>query len=471
MIRSAVVCGGGLAGLAAATRLSEAGVAVTLLESEPYLGGRVASWPDRLGDGTRFQMERGFHAFFRQYYNLRQLMMRADPALGQLQPMDDYPIYGPEGTELSFQGVPKATPWNLVEVVKNAALGLSDLRVISKRNAAAMLAYGPHTYQRWDHVSAADYLDSLNFPPAARQMLFDVFSHSFFNREEEFSAAELLMQFHFYFTGNAEGLVFDTLRTPFGRGLIDPLRAYLIEHGVQVRCSERVEAIRHHGRRWSVVADDEHEADAVVLALNVPGLQQLIGSSPQLGTESWRNDIEQLEVSWPFVVWRLWLDRPVRSDRPAFAGTAGMGLLDNVSVYEKIEDESAAWSARTGGSVVELHAYAVPPQMDDETIRRELLQQLDRLYPETASATVIEERYLRRRDCPAFRPGSFARRPAVQTPVSTLMLAGDFVRLDIPSALMERAVASGFEAANALLQQPIRLHSVPAEGMLGRLRW
>ena len=33
---------------------------------------------------------------------------------------------------------------------------------------------------------------SLRFPPAARQMLFDVFAHSFFNPEEQYSAAELL---------------------------------------------------------------------------------------------------------------------------------------------------------------------------------------------------------------------------------------------------------------------------------------
>ena len=31
----------------------------------------------------------------------------------------------------------------------------------------------------------------------ARRMLFDVFAHSFFNPEEEMSAAELLMMFHF----------------------------------------------------------------------------------------------------------------------------------------------------------------------------------------------------------------------------------------------------------------------------------
>ncbi|MFY0539117.1 FAD-dependent oxidoreductase [Nannocystis pusilla] len=63
-----LVVGGGIAGLAAATILSERGARVTVLEPETFLGGRAGAWTDTLADGTRFEMERGFHAFFRQYY-------------------------------------------------------------------------------------------------------------------------------------------------------------------------------------------------------------------------------------------------------------------------------------------------------------------------------------------------------------------------------------------------------------------
>ncbi|MEM9769939.1 MAG: FAD-dependent oxidoreductase, partial [Cyanobacteria bacterium P01_D01_bin.71] len=66
---SAVVIGGGLAGLAAAYELSQRGVAVTLLERSPQLGGKIASWPIQVGD-DHFMMEHGFHGFFPQYYNL-----------------------------------------------------------------------------------------------------------------------------------------------------------------------------------------------------------------------------------------------------------------------------------------------------------------------------------------------------------------------------------------------------------------
>ena len=79
----AVVVGAGIAGLAAATGLAERGVGVDVVEREEYLGGRVGAWTERV-DGVELAMNRGFHAFFRQYYNLRALLRRIDPALSML---------------------------------------------------------------------------------------------------------------------------------------------------------------------------------------------------------------------------------------------------------------------------------------------------------------------------------------------------------------------------------------------------
>jgi isorenieratene synthase len=122
--------------------------------------------------------------------------------------------------------------------------------------------------------------------------------------------------------------------------------------------------------------------------------------------------------------------------------------------------------------VVELHAYAVDPGMSEEEVREDLMRAFHTFYPELEGARVLEERYLLRRDCPAFAPGSFDDRPGVPTPHDGVALAGDFVRLPIPSALMERAVASGFLAANHLLARdgvaPEPILSIPRRGLLGR---
>ena len=80
-----VVIGAGIAGLAAATGLAERGVSVEVLEREPTLGGRVAGWTE--SDGL--PNNRGFHAFFRQYYNLRELLRRSDPGLQRLTAVED----------------------------------------------------------------------------------------------------------------------------------------------------------------------------------------------------------------------------------------------------------------------------------------------------------------------------------------------------------------------------------------------
>ena len=58
----------------------------------------------------------------------------------------------------------------------------------------------------------------------------------------------------------------------------------------------------------------------------------------------------------------------------------------------------------------------------------------------------------------------------METPTDRLTLAGDFVHLDFPAALMEKAAASGLLAANRLLARwevvPEPLWSVPRYGPL-----
>jgi isorenieratene synthase len=481
--RRVLVVGGGIAGVAASVVLAERGATVTLVERAPFLGGRAAAWTDALSTGEPFEMERGFHAFFRQYYNLRALLRRVDPSLSVLRELADYPILGPDGRVESFAKVPRRPPFNLLGLLaRTSALRARDLGRIDAAAAAAMMAFDPAaTYARFDATTARDYLDSLRFPPHARRMLFDVFAHSFFNPEAAMSAAELLMMFHFYFLGNPEGLVFDVAREPFSTALWKPFERHLERLGVRLLLGQRVTRLLCGGegsRRGRAEIDGATGAtpldfDAVVLAVDVPALRAIVAASPGLGDAAWRASIAGLATTLPFAVYRLWLDHPCAPSRAPFAGTTGIGLLDNISLYHLFEGESAGWAARTGGAVVELHGYAVPRDWDEARIKRDLLDGLRRFYPETRGARVLEERFLLREDCPAFEPGSFARRPGPEGPEPWLALAGDFVRLAFPTALMERAASSGFLAANHLLRawgvQGEEIWSVPRRGLLAPL--
>jgi isorenieratene synthase len=450
-----VVVGGGIAGVTAAVALAERGVAVTLVEKEPDLGGRLRGWRVGTDDPAR-TMTRGFHAFFKQYYNLRALLRRVDPDLGMLRPVADYPLLHVDGTEESFAGIPRTPPWNVAGfVLRSKTFTLADLRRMNPVAATRLFDVSvPRTYAELDAVDAATFLRDIGFPAAARHLAFEVFSRSFFADPGNLSAAELATMFHIYFLGSSEGLLFDVPRAGYPAALWHPLHGLLTRLGADVRTDTAVSHVERGPAGFGVHTGTERlAADAVVLAADAGGLRRLVAASPTLGDPGWRSRIAALRTAPPFLVSRLWLDRPARRDRAPFLGTSGFPSLDNISVLDLFEDEARAWRDRTGGSVVELHAYALPDDVDQGRVTRDLLAQMRTVYPELADARVRHEEHVLAADCPLFAPGSFPRRPVVTTPDPALVLAGDLVRVDLPVALMERAATTGFAAANALLGQ------------------
>ncbi|MGA9376822.1 MAG: FAD-dependent oxidoreductase [Mycobacterium sp.] len=471
------VVGGGIAGLSAAAALAERGVEVHLLERESYLGGRVGGWTETLPDGSAVSMNRGFHAFFRQYYNLRNLLRRIDADLSMFRPLDDYPLVDADGRRDTFRGLPRTPPFNAVAfALRSPTFRLRDLVRMDAKAAAPLAAVSvPETYWQLDDIDAESFLRDINFPEAARHLAFEVFSRSFFTRPEALSAAELATMFHIYFLGSSEGLVFDVAAANFDVALWQPLQRYLHGQGAHVHLETSVHSVRVTGDRSFTVTDDSGAtvtADGVVLATEVPALQRIVAGSPGLGNGEWRGQIGDLGSAAPFVVRRLWLDRPVNDDRPAFLGTGGLPPLDNISVLDRYESEATSWAQRTGGSVVELHAYSVSE--DTPELRAQLDARLYQLYPETAAAGVVHESTLCRSDCPRLGPGDFANRPTVATPQDGLALAGDGIRIDLPVALMERAATTGLAAANILLERfGVRghdLYTVPVRGRSAVLR-
>ncbi|WUT01110.1 FAD-dependent oxidoreductase [Streptomyces sp. NBC_00708] len=449
------VIGGGIAGLAAATALAERGARVTLYEQGEALGGRVSGWRTRLADGSTATVSRGFHAFFRQYYNLRGLLRRTDPALARLTPLPDYPLRHSGGLTDSFARVPRTPPLSALGFAAlSPTFGWRDLAAMNPGAALPLLDVRvPQVYERFDSMGATAFLERVRFPEAAHHLAFEVFSRSFFADPRTLSAAELVLMFHIYFLGSAEGLLFDVPDAPFPQCLWEPLGDYLQSLGAEILTGTPVRGVRPGDGAGTEVRTDSvvRPYDAVVLALDARGLRRLVAGSPGLGDPAWRDDIAALRTAPPFLVSRLWLDRPVDPDRAAFLGTSGYGGLDNISVLERYEDEAARWSARSGGSVVELHAYAVDSGAARGEVEARLVGQLHEVYPETRRARVVDARHEWRSDCPLFPVGSYHRRPTVRGPHRWLTLAGDSVRCDLPVALMERAATTGFLAANALL--------------------
>lgn len=451
--RSVIVVGGGIAGLSAATQLAERGADVTIIEREPQLGGRASSWTVEVG-GDQTTMSRGFHAFFRQYYQLRDLLRRVDPTLDCLRPVEDYPLTLAGGPRDSFARVPRTPPLNLAGFVATSpSFPISALRDVDIDAALGLLDVEfPATYEELDGVSAADVLDRLRFPDTARHLALEVFARSFFADPREFSGGELVAMFHTYFVGSAEGLLFDVAGDDFTTALWNPLARYLESLGVTITLGESVGSITDDGERVTVeTSTGTLTADAVVIATDTAPLQRLVEASPTLGDEPWRARVAALRISPPFAVWRRWYDRRPAPGTPDFLGTSGYGPLDNVSMMHQMEDSARAWADRRGGAVVELHAYAIDPGCDEAALQRDLATQQDILHPEFAGVPTVGEQWLIRQDCPLVDTSPWRERPGVQTPSARVVLAGDGIRCEYPVALMERAATTGVFAANRLL--------------------
>ena len=214
---------------------------------------------------------------------------------------------------------------------------------------------------------------------------------------------------------------------------------------------------------------DRLACDYCIVACDVRGLRALVRDSA-LDAGDLARRVERLGEADPYAVLRLWLDRPVAAGRDAFVTVSGHRYTDSLAVYSQFQEPFGDWARRTGGSVVEVHAYAMTPEAAAGDVAGGLRSELRTLLPELAEARVLHEELQVRDDFTRWAPGDHGTRPDTATPIANLFLAGDHVRLAAPAALMEAAVMSGRLAANAVLaREGVRQAPVPTVAPRGPL--
>ena len=139
---------------------------------------------------------------------------------------------------------------------------------------------------------------------------------------------------------------------------------------------------RDNGSRRSTVAGDgrvrvtcgtdEIAACAVVVAADPATTRDPAARQSGSAMISWQARVAATSTAPPFAVWRLWLDRRVDAERPPFLGTSGFGPLDNITVLERFEAGARRWADEHGGSVVEVHAYALTGEVDPAAVKQRL---------------------------------------------------------------------------------------------------
>ncbi len=449
-----LVAGGGIAGMAAAVGLAERGVPVIMVEPYPQLGGRVRAWPVQHG-ADAVTMSRGFHAFFRQYYNLRGLLRRIDPGLRRLTPLTDYPLVLAGGHTDSFARIPRTPPLNMAAfVAQSPSFRLRDLAAVDVPAAMELLDVDfPDTFSAYDGESADQFLDRLRFPDGARHLALEVFARSFFAHPKDFSAGELVAMFHAYFLGSSEGLLFDVPDDDYETAFWGPLRHYLAGLGVELRLGERVTRSQRADRRGPGHA-----------GFGAGDLGR--GSGGRHGSADHPRPVARA-AAWATTHGGIGSRRcgPPRRSRSGGSGWTGSSIRRGRRSSARPGSDRwttsrcssgsrtgpGAGRVRTAGRWSNCTRTRWSTNPTSATLKERLRSELHRIYPELTDASVLAEEWLVSADCPLAGTGPWRDRLTVHTPDPRIVLAGDGIRCDYPVALMERAATTGFLAANQLL--------------------
>ncbi|OKH22985.1 UDP-galactopyranose mutase [Hydrococcus rivularis NIES-593] len=217
---------------------------------------------------------------------------------------------------------------------------------------------------------------------------------------------------------------------------------------------------------------DKIQADYYVIATDVPGVQHLFGLMTGEVNSTVKARVEKLAIADPFAIGRFWFDRDFDWEHSNFTSLSGYQLTDSITLYHRIQEQFIDWAKRTGGSVVELHAYCYKEKdfPTQEVLLETFEQELYEIVPELAQATVLHRELVNQKNFSGYPPNSYCDRPQTSTEIPNLMLAGDWVKMPFPCGLMERAVSSGLLAANEILQREgvhrRTIFSVNPEGLL-----
>ena len=462
------IIGGGLAGVSAAIYLAERGFNVKIFEKESYLGGKVGSWPVSFDNGYSTNVEHGFHAFFRQYYNLRNLLKKID-AFKYLIPIDDYLILTKNYGNYGFKEISTVPILNILSMARTGIYSYKDAMLNPGfRKMTSLLSYNKEkTFSRFDSVSFKEFADDVKLPPEMR-LMFTTFSRAFFAEPQYISMAELIKSFHSYFLSNDLGLLYDVLNDDFEDTLWKPAENYLSKYNSTILLDSKITSFKKDGNQF--VINDER-FDYAIIASDVKGTKSIIKKSDYFKNKhpDFYNQMINLKQSQRYSVLRVWIDKDVQEGIPFFIFTDALKILDSVTVYHRMEITSNDWVKQNGGGIFELHSYALPDDFPEGEVRDQFLKEFEEYFPEIKRYRIKYEYLQVKDDFTAFHTDLFKTRPQVKTDVENLFLAGDWVKLDNPAMLMEAATTSALFCANHILEQEKLqqepMFSVPLRGI------
>lgn len=430
-----LVIGGGFAGAAAAARLAEGGVAVTLLEERPILGGRATSFKDGV---TKQDVDNGQHLFLGAYRDTQAFLRRLG-VLDRLRFEKQIAVSFINRSGRRSKLAPRLLPGRL-----GLLLGVLLFRELRLRDKISLLwgVLRTRPPKGGKAQTVSQWLSILHQTPGARRAFWDPLCYAALNeRPDRASAAAFVaaLKEGFLAGGSASGLGYSTL--PLGRLWAVELAEYLRRRGGRVAARLKATRLQIDGDRvTSVEVEGEPpvRVDAVVLAAPVKESWALF---PDAIRE--RHPALAMAESSPILAINLWFSRsPFES---AFVALLDMDL-------QWLFNREALWGPAGRGqiSAVLSAARSHEHHTNDELIALALAD-VRRAFPDFTEtprhATVLWER----RATPSPTPAFWTARPPVATPLANLVLAGDWTDVGLPPTI-EAACRSGHRAAEDILR-------------------
>lgn len=446
--RTAVVVGGGVAGITAALALADRGRSVTLVETRPRLGGLASSFV-RDSPAGPLTVDNGQHVYLRCCTAYQALLRRLGAAeLTGVQPRLDVPVLDAERRRLGrIRRLPLPVPLHLAPGLAGYPHLSPGERAAVVRAATALRRLDPAD-PALDGEDFAGWLRRHGQSDRAIEALWDLVGVATLNaRAADVSLALAAMVFRTGLltrSGNADiGLP----RAPLGT-LHDTLaRAALERAGVRVRTAVRARRPRRaHGGGWELTltgraaaGETRLAADAVVLAVDHRAVQRLLPPGALADPDA----LSRIGTS-PILNVHVVYDRPVL--RAPFLAALG-------SPVQWVFDRSGPAGLAPGrGQYLALSQSAADAEIDlpAGVLRKRYLPELARLLPAAARARVTDFFVTRERAATfAPAPGVGRLRPGPLTRTPGLFLAGAWTDTGWP-ATMEGAVRSGLAAARAV---------------------
>ena len=483
-MRVAIV-GAGLAGMATAIDLVDAGAEVEIFESRPFVGGKVGSWIDK--DGNHLEM--GLHVFFGCYYNLFELMRKVG-AIDHLRLKQHTHTFINEGGrvgELDFRFLTGA-PFNGLK----AFFTTSQLSAVDKAANSLALGTSPivralidsegamKTIRGLDSISFADWFRSHGGNNGSLRKMWDPIAYALgFIDTENISARCMLTIFQFFAT-KTEASVLRMLEGSPSEYLHKPIVDYLTARGTKIHTRRSVREILFEDFEDTtkvtgiVVANGETEttirADAYVCACDVPGIKKVIPQQWRKWSEF--DNIYKLDTV-PVATVQLRFDGWVTElndahNRQQLEQAAGIDNLlytpdADFSCFADLALASPGNYYKSGeGSLLQLVLTPGDPFIKEknEDIANHVLEQVRKLFPSSRELkmtwySVVKLAQSLYREAPGMDP----YRPPQQTPVGNFFLAGSYTQQDYIDS-MEGATLSGKQAAKVILANAEQLKAV-----------